>query len=89
MNGTTKKPSELNAENVLRSSHVQETGVLSVGGFVAAKVGHRITLDIATTTVVDDTEIYRYFDGSAQLMELTIVYTDASRSTLLSVTRTA
>ena len=89
MNGTTKKASNASAENVLRSAHVEETGTISVNGFVSAKVGHRITLTILTTNVLNDTERYTYFDGTTQLMQLTIIYTDGTRGTLASVERTA
>ena len=88
-NATKKAASDASHENVLRSSHVPETAVLSVGGFVGSKVGHKITLALATTSVLNDTEVYTYFDDSTQLMELTIIYTDSSRSTLVSVERTA
>lgn len=89
MSGTTKKASNLSAENVLRSAHVQETGTISINGFVSAKVGHRITLALTTTSVANDTELYTYFDLTTQIMQLRVVYTDGSRGTLLSVERTA
>lgn len=89
MAATKKAASDMSNENVLRSSHVPETAVLSVGGFVGSKVGHKITLALATTTTLNDTEVYTYFDDNVQLMVLTIIYTDSSRATLISVERTA
>jgi hypothetical protein len=62
-------------------------------GFLQGKVGHKITLTIATTNVANDTEIVRYFDVvdavDVLLNEITVVYTDGTRAQLLSAERTA
>lgn len=86
---TSKKASELSFENVLRQASNDQTGTIGVGGFITAKVGHRITLAIGTTNITNDTETYTYFDGLTQLLQLELVYTDGSRGTLLSVERIA
>jgi hypothetical protein len=56
---------------------------------VSAKVGRRIELALSTTNVLNDTEIYTYLEDGQQVMILEVVYTDASRETLVSVERTA
>lgn len=89
MNSTTKPASNLSHENVLRSAHNEVTATIGVSGFVTAKVGHRITQTVTTTNTADDTLVFNYFDGTTALMELTVIYTDGTRETLLSVERTA
>ncbi|MEO0273433.1 MAG: hypothetical protein ABIM30_10210 [candidate division WOR-3 bacterium] len=84
---TEKKASVLSSENVLRNSYIEETKVLGVGGFISSKVGHRITLQIQTTNVANDTELYTYFDGTQQLMQIKIIYTTSARDLISSVER--
>ena len=86
---SNKKASRLSNENVLRSAHVDETASLSINGYVSAKVGRRIELSLATTNVLNDTEVYTYLEDGVQIMVLEVVYTDAGRETLVSVERTA
>lgn len=86
---SNKKASKLSNENVLRSAHVDETASLSINGYVSAKVGRRIELSLATTNVLNDTEVYTYLEDGVQIMVLEVVYTDAGRETLVSVERTA
>jgi hypothetical protein len=86
---TTKKMSDLSFENVLRQASNDQTGTIGVGGFITAKIGHRITLAIGTTNVANDTETYTYFDNSTQLLQLQLIYTDGTRGTLVSVERIA
>jgi len=86
---SNKRPSRLSQENVLRDVHVTESTSLSVNGYVSAKVGRKIELAITTTTVADDTEVYTYLEDGATVMVLTVIYTNGTRDTLLSVERTA
>lgn len=89
MSSTNKKASPLSSENVLRNSYIEETKVLGVGGFIGSKVGHKITLDIQTTNVANDTELYTYYDGPTQLMQIKVVYTNGARDIMQSVERIA
>ena len=89
MSATTKTPSNMSQENVLRGVHNEQLQVLGVSGFISGKVGHKITQTISTTSATDDTLVFTYFDGTTQLMAITVVYTDGTRGTLLSVERTA
>lgn len=86
---TAKPTSSLSGDNILRNSYLEETKSLSVGGFVSARVGHKITLAIQTTNVTDDTELYSYYDGSTLLMQIKIIYTTGARDVMLSVERVA
>ena len=86
---TTKRPSDLDGNQVLQHSYNDADASMTVNGFVVGKVGHRVTLTLATTTLANDTEVYNFFDGTDPLYEITIIYTDGSRDLLLSVERTA
>ncbi|MDW8347621.1 MAG: hypothetical protein RML94_11745 [Bacteroidia bacterium] len=86
---TTKPASSLSGDNILRNSYIEEIKSVQVGGFVASKVGHKITLTIQTTNVSNDTELYSYYDGSTLLMQIKIIYTNSTREIIQSVERVA
>jgi hypothetical protein len=88
-NESTKKKSNRDANQTLQYAFNDVDNTLSINGFIAAKVGHKVTLEITTTLIGSDTEIYRFFDDNAQLYEITLIYTDGSRGTLISAERTA
>lgn len=89
MNTSSNPPSQLNHENVLRSAHNDVSHTIGVSGFVTAKIGHKITQTVTTTTVANDTLLFTYFDDNIQLMQLRVVYVDGTRETMMSVERTA
>lgn len=86
---TTKQMSLEDANLVLRRASVDEIDALGTTGFVQGKVGHRVTFAIATTNVANDTQVISYFDGLVLLLTITAIYTDGTRTDLLSVERTA
>ena len=87
MADTTKRLSERDYAQALQSSYNQMNATLSVDGFIVGKVGHKVTLAISTTSVVNDTETYSFSDGATPLYQIRIIYTDGSRSLLLSAER--
>lgn len=86
---TTKPMSEKDYQQTLRGAYNDVDKSLTVNGFVGAKIGHKITLAIQTTTVASDTELYTFFDGATQLMQIKIIYTTSTRDLMLSVERIA
>lgn len=62
---------------------------LTVNGFLVGKVGAKVDATIATTNVANDTIIFNFSDNGTALYEITVVYTDGTRSDLLSAERTA
>jgi hypothetical protein len=60
-----------------------------VNGFLAGKVGRKITQTITTTNVPNDTAVYAFSEGATSLYTYTVIYTDATQSVLLSAERTA
>lgn len=87
-NSSSKTVTQQSADNAIRESFNDVDKTLSVNGFVTAKVGHKITLSIGTTSITNDTETYSFFDSSTLLYTLVIIYTDGTRNVLVSVERT-
>jgi hypothetical protein len=89
MSETQKPLSNRDYQQTLRASFNDSDKTLSVSGFLTGKVGHKVELSIATTNVANDTEVFSFSDSGTALYTLTIIYTDATRGTLLSAERTA
>lgn len=86
---TTKPFSEKDADQVLQSSMNDVNGTIGVDGFLVGLVGRKIVMAITTTNVSNDTEVYTFSENGTNLYVLTIVYTDGTRSQMLSAERTA
>lgn len=86
---STKRPSEQDGNQTLQGSYNDVDSTLSVNGFLVGKVGHKVIMTIATTTVPNDTEIFNFYDSANLLYTFTIIYTDGSRDVFLSAERTA
>ena len=89
MSQTTKSKSDRDGNQTLQYAFNDVDSTISINGFLVGKVGHRITLALSMTTVTDDTETWTFFDGTTQLYQLTLIYTDGTRETLISAERTA
>lgn len=87
MANTSKSPSNQDGMTAIKLAFNDVDGTLSTGGFLTGKVGHKIELAISTTTVADDTETFTYKDNGTTLYAIKIIYTDGSRSTMLSSER--
>ena len=86
---TSKPLSQHDYSQAIQGSYNEVDKTLSVNGFIVGKVGHKVTLAIATTLVLNDTEVYTFLDGATVLYEITIVYTDGTRALMVSAERTA
>ena len=62
-----------------------EEKTFGVDGFLAGKVGHKITRVLHSVTEED----YSYYDGSSLLMTLRITYVDSSLEVMVSAERIA
>jgi hypothetical protein len=87
MANTTKSLSDRDYEQAVQSVYNSVDATLSVNGFIVGKVGHKITQTITTTTVANDTEVFAFYDGATTLYEIEVVYTDGTRSLMLSAER--
>jgi hypothetical protein len=87
---TTLKPaSDLDATQTEQRSYNDVNSTFGVDGFLTGLVGRKVTLAISTTNVANDTETYTFSENGVQLYVYTVIYTDGTRTTLLSAERTA
>lgn len=89
MSVTSKKLSIKDSQQAIRAAANDVNDTLSVDGFLVGKVGHKVVMTIATTSIANDTEIYDFSDSGTSLYQITVIYTDGTRSTFLSAERTA
>lgn len=89
MANTTKQMSKQDSPQVLKGSYNEVNASLSVDGYLTAKVGRKVEMAIATTSIANDTEVYTFSESGIDLYEITIIYTDGSREIMISAERTA
>lgn len=89
MAASSKSMSDYDQNQIVRKVY-NDSGTLSVDGFVAGAVGRKITETTSTTTNPDDTKTYHFYENvSTLLMTIVVIYTDNTYETLVSVQRTA
>jgi hypothetical protein len=86
---TNKSQTHLDGDQVLKSIFNTEDSSITSSGFLVGKVGRKVELSLATTSIADDTEVYDFMESGTLLYQITLVYTDGTRETLLSAERTA
>ena len=89
MSTTTKALSDRDSAQVLQVSMNDVNATIGVDGFLVGLVGRKIALAITTTTIANDTEVYTFSENAVTLYVLTIIYTDGTRSQMLSAARTS
>lgn len=71
----------------IQISHNDVDSSLQVSGFLTSKIGAKVELTVSTTNIANDTETFSFFDGTTQLYQIQIVYTDATKSQMISAER--
>ena len=89
MGNTKKKLSERDYQQTLQHAYNKEDASLSVNGFVTGVIGRKVVRSLATTTLANDTEVFAFSENGTALYTITVVYSDDTLETLLSVERTA
>jgi hypothetical protein len=89
MSKTTKKGTRKDGMQTLQMAFNDVDASLTTNGFLVGKVGHKVTLQITTTTTLGDTEVYSFLDNEELLYQIKLVYTDAGKSQLISAERVA
>lgn len=82
---TTKSPSNLSQENVLRGAYNEMNATISVDSFIVGKVGHKLTRTVVSPTVDD----YSFFDGTTLLYTLRVTYDNVAHDNVDQVERIA
>lgn len=90
-NRTAKPLSQQDPGETAQYAFNDVDATVTVNGFLVGLVGRRVTLTISTTTIANDTETYVFSEqsGAIALYTFVIVYTDGTRTTMLTATRTA
>lgn len=81
---TTKSMSSQDSAQTLQGSYNDVDASLSINGYLIAKVGRKVELEIDA-----ETEVYTFSESGVTLYELTLVYTNSDRTDLVSAERTA
>ena len=85
MSTTSKNLSYRDANQVLQLSFNDVDASVTTNGFLIAKVGRKVEIDVSGGSVA----IYTFKENGVTLYQYTLTYTDISRSTLVSAERTA
>lgn len=86
-NVTSKPSSDVDASQTLQGAFNDVDKTITINSFLVGLVGREITLVIQTTNVANDTELYTFLESGTQLYQFQIIYTDGTRTTLMSATR--
>ncbi len=89
MNVTRKIMTQKDADQATRESYNDVDASASMSGFLTPLVGRKVTQTITTTSVSGDTSVFSFSESGVALYTLTVIYTDATQSTMISVERTA
>lgn len=87
MTKTSKRSTRKDGMQTLQMAYNDVDASLTTNGFLVGKVGHKVTLNIQTTTVTNDTELYSFFDNTELLYQIKLIYTDGTKSLLISAER--
>lgn len=85
MSKTDKLMSDRDFQQTLKLSFNDVDASVTTNGFLIAKVGRKVEIDVSGGSVA----IYTFKENGVTLYQYTLTYTDISRSTLVSAERTA
>jgi hypothetical protein len=84
---TQKIPSDLDYSQNIQNAYNDVDATLSTNGFLMGKVGRKVIVTVSTTTITSDTETYAFSENAVALYSLKLIYTDGTRSVLISAER--
>ncbi len=87
MANTTKPFSERDATQTQKLSFNDVDASTTTSGFLVGKVNREIQPTISTTSIANDTIVYSYLESDIELYAIECVYTDGTRTTLISAKR--
>lgn len=85
MSKTDKTMSDRDFQQTLKLSFNDVDASVTTNGFLIAKVGRKVEIDVSGGSVA----IYTFKESGVTLYQYTLTYTDASRTILVSAERTA
>lgn len=84
MADTTKPFSEYDDKQIMQKAYNPKDGTLATGGFLAGKLGHKVTRTVVSPTVDD----FAFFDGAVALYTIRVTYDDAAHTNVDQAERT-
>jgi hypothetical protein len=84
---TQKPASDLDYSQTLQNAFNDVDSTITTNGFLVGKIGRKVDVSISTTNVASDTETYAFSENSIALYSLKLIYTDGTRTQLLSAER--
>lgn len=84
---TDKKMTQKDADQVLRQAYTDESGAITVDGFLSGKVGRKVVVTVSTTTSTDDTVTFSFSENGAAVLAIKVIYTDSSQAQMISAER--
>jgi hypothetical protein len=84
MSQSSKTPSSLDQQQIMQRAFNAEDNSLSVGSFLAGKVGLKVQREVISATIDD----FHYKDGSTVLYTIRVTYDDADHTNVNSAERT-
>jgi len=93
MPNTTKPGTKLDYEQAIQGAYNDVNSTLGVDGFLTGKIGRKVELGISSETItgvitgVDNVETYSFSENGTTLYILKIIYTDTTRSQMVSAER--
>lgn len=85
MADTTKKQSERDYQQTLKLSFNDSDASLTTSSFITAKLGHKITRSVISSTV----DNYSYYDGTTLLYTIKVTYNNSAHDEVNEVERIA
>lgn len=82
---TTKQQSERDFQQTLKLSFNDSDASLTTSNFVTAKLGHKITRAIVSSTI----DTYSYYDNSTLLYTIKVTYSNSAHDEVNEVERIA
>lgn len=89
MSNTRKPLSKQDYENIMRQTFNEGDASLTTNGFLVGAIGRKVEIAITTTTIANDTQTVTYSENGNTLYSLKIIYTDGTRTLMLSAERIA
>jgi hypothetical protein len=85
MSKTAKNLSDRDFQQTLKLSFNDVDASLTTNGFLIAKVGRKVEIDVSGGSVA----VYTFIENGVTLYQYTMTYTDNTRTQLISAERTA
>lgn len=88
MSQTSKPFSEYDQAQIFKKAY-NDSGTISVDGFLTGAIGRKVVQAASTTTNPNDTITYTFSESGTTLFVIKVIYTDNTYETMISAERIA